>query len=49
MVLPAAAGPVTINAGRAVMRWWRPRIINVRMFVARVSMAGMRTVTNTEW
>ncbi|GEC10508.1 hypothetical protein SSP24_81630 [Streptomyces spinoverrucosus] len=49
MVFPAPAGPVTMRDGRAVTVWWRPRIIRVRTFLARVSMAGVRTVTNREW
>ncbi|WP_329151633.1 hypothetical protein OHA63_00075 [Streptomyces anulatus] len=49
MVFPAAAGPVTIREGRAVVCWWRPRIIRVRTWVARVWMAGVRMVTKLEW
>ncbi|RPK59822.1 hypothetical protein EES42_35370 [Streptomyces sp. ADI95-17] len=48
MVFPAAVGPVTINEGRVVVCWCRPRIISVRTFVVRVAMAGVRTVTNAE-
>ncbi|MEV5200622.1 hypothetical protein [Streptomyces sp. NPDC053720] len=48
VVFPAAAGPVTISEGRAVVCWWRPRTISVHMLVVRVSMAGVRTVTNAE-
>ncbi|ARX80641.1 hypothetical protein SMD44_00039 [Streptomyces alboflavus] len=49
MVFPAAAGPVTISEGRVVVCWCRLRIIKVRTLVVRVSMAGVRTVTNAEW
>lgn len=49
VVFPAAAGPVTISEGRAVVCWWRPRIIRVRTWVASWLMAGVRMVTNAEW
>lgn len=42
-------GSVTISEGRAVCCWWRPRTVRVWTWVARVSMAGVRRVTNAEW
>ncbi|WP_435842744.1 hypothetical protein [Streptomyces hygroscopicus] len=38
-----------ISEGRAVVCWWRPRIIRVRTWVASWLMAGVRMVTNAEW
>nr|WP_245599812.1 LUD domain-containing protein [Embleya scabrispora] len=48
VILIVGAQKPAINAGRAVLCWWHARIISVRTFVAKVSMAGVRTVMNAE-